>query len=234
MLKYSTSENFLTDREDDFSASVHAAGYYDKSAIIEQMLNRGTLVTRTDILAVLNNYEETLADILLDGGTVTTPLFNSSFSISGVFEGPMDSFDGSRHKLNINLTKGTLLREVEKRVKFEKTTAVTPMPLIQEVKDSISGSYNDKLTPGGVIEIRGNTLKIEGDMPECGLWFVFEDGTETKASVFIENKPARIIAMIPVLSAGEYHVKIVTQFSGGGKPLKTQKTCTFTKTLSVM
>ena len=233
MLKYSTSENLLTDRPDDYSAMAHAAGNYDKQAIVDRMLSRGTLVTRTDIVAVLNNFEETIADILLEGNTVTSPLFNTSFSISGIFDGPMDSFDGSRHKLNINLTKGTLLRNTEKNVKFEKTNASAPMPLIQEVKDSVSGSFNDKLTPGGVIELRGYTLKIDGDKPECGLWFVFEDGTETKALVIIENKPARIIAMIPQLTVGEYNVKIVTQYSGSSKPFKTPKTCTFAKVLTV-
>ena len=232
MLKYSLSENLLTDRPDDFTALAHALSTFDKEAIITRMLSRGTLVTRTDIVAVLNNFEETIAEILLDGGMVNTPLFNTSFSISGVFDSPMDSFDGNRHKLNINLTKGTLLRDVEKRVKLEKTNAVAPMPMIQEVKDSISGSINDKLTPGGVIELRGYTLKIDGDKPVCGLWFVFEDGTETKAAVFIENKPGRVIAMIPALRVGEYNVKIVTQYSGSNL-LKTPKVYTYPKVLTV-
>ena len=230
---YSTTENLLTERLDDLSATCHPASNYDKDAIFNEMMKRGTLLTKTDILAVLNLFEETVAGILADGNTVTTPLFNTSFSISGVFEGAMDTFDPSRHKLNINLTKGTMLRDAEKRVKLEKTTAVAPMPLIQEVKDSISGSYNSKLTPGGVIELRGNTLKIDGDKPECGLWFVFEDGTETKSAVIIENKPSRIIALIPNLVVGEYNVKIVTQYSTGGSVLKTPKTYVFTKTLIV-
>jgi len=229
---YSTTENLLTERPDDLSAICYPASNFDKDAIFNEMMKRGTLLTKTDILAVLNLYEETIADILSSGNTVTTPLFNTSFSISGVFEGAMDSFDPSRHKLNINLTKGTMSRDAEKRVKLEKTNAVAPMPLIQEVKDSISGSYNSKLTPGGVIELRGNTLKIDGDKPECGLWFVFEDGTETKAAVIVENKPSRIIAMIPNLVVGEYNVKIVTQYTGG-KVLKTPKTYVFNKTLIV-
>jgi hypothetical protein len=29
----------------------------------------------------------------------------------------LDNFDGNRHKLNINLSKGTLLREAEKKGK---------------------------------------------------------------------------------------------------------------------
>ena len=229
---YSTTENLLTERPDDLSAICYPATNYDKDAIVNEMLKRGTLLTKTDILAVLNLYEETVENILSDGNTASTPLVNFGFSISGVFEGAMDSFDPSRHKLNINATKGVRARNAEKRVKLEKTNAVVPMPLIQEAKDCVSGSYNGKLTPGGVIELRGNTLRIDGDKPECGLWFVFEDGTETRATVIIENKPSRIIAMIPMLMSGEYNVKIVTQHTGG-KLLKTPKTCVYTKALIV-
>ena len=233
MLKYSLLENLLTDRQDDYSAQTHSMATLDKEAIITRMLNRGTLLTRTDIVAVLNGLEETVADALLEGCSVNLPLFNTSFSISGVFESPLDSFDGNRHKLNINLTKGIMLREVEKKVKFEKTTSATPLPQIQEVKDSISGAVNEKLTNKGVVEVRGYNLRIEGDNPNCGLWFVAENGTEIKAEVMIENKPSKIITMIPQLSSGKWQVKVATQYSGGGKLLKEAKIFVYPKNLRV-
>ena len=88
MLKYSLVENLPTDRPDDYSAQVHAVDSYDKEAIIARMLQRGTLITRTDIMAVLNNFEETIVKILNTSGVINSPLFNTSFSISGVFENP--------------------------------------------------------------------------------------------------------------------------------------------------
>lgn len=233
MLKYSLLENQLTDRPDDYSAQTHIVASIDKESIITRMLSRGTLLTRTDIVAVLNNLEETIVDAILEGNSINFPLFNTSFSISGVFEGALDSFDGNRHKLNINLTKGLLLREAEKRVKLEKTNAVTPLPQIQEIKDSISGTFNERLTPKGVIEIRGYNLKIAGNDPSCGLWFVPELGDEVKADVFISNKPSNVIAMIPPLSNGRYKVKIVTQYLGSSILLKIPKTYTYSKPLIV-
>ena len=233
MLRYSLVENLLTERPDDYSAQTHATASLDKEAVITRMLNRGTLLTRTDILAVLNGLEETVADALLEGNNVNLPLFNTSFSISGVFESPMDSFDGNRHKLNINLTKGILLREAEKNVKFEKTNTAAPLPQIQEVRDSVSGRVNETLTSGGVIEVRGYNLRIDGDDPACGLWFFNDNGYEVKASVIIENKPSRILAMIPALQVGNFQIKVVTQFSGGGKFLKTPRMFIYPKPLTV-
>lgn len=237
MLKYSLAENLLTERPDDYAAQPHSAASLDKEALISRMLQRGTLLTRTDIIAVLNGMEETVAEALTEGCTVNLPLFNTSFSISGVFEGPLDSFDGSRHKLNINLTKGSLLREAERGVKLEKTnpTGGASLPNVQEVKDSVSGALNERLTSGGVVELRGYHLKVEGDDPAVGLWFVPEGGgAELKAQVLVENKPSKIIALLPALPAGSYRVKVVTQYmSGGGKQLKAPKAFVFPKPLTV-
>jgi len=163
MLKYSLTENLLTERNDDFSAQTYSVASLDKEAIIARILKKGTTLTRTDVLAVLNAFEETVADALLQGYSMTLPLFNTSFSISGVFESALDTFDGNRHKLNINLTKGILLRNAERNVKFEKTNTPAPLPQIQEVKDSVSQTVNERLTARGVVEVRGYNLKIDGD-----------------------------------------------------------------------
>jgi hypothetical protein len=232
MLKYTLTENLLTGRTDDYSAQAHAVASLDKEAIIARILKKGTALTKTDVLAVFNGIEEAIADALLEGNAINLPLFNTSFSISGVFEGPLDAFDGNRHKLNINLTKGVLLRDAEKNVKFEKTNIAAPQPQIQEVKDSVSGTVNEKLTASGVVEVRGYNLRLDGDSSACGLWFVADSGSEVKASVIIENKPSRIIAMIPALPAGQYRVKVVTQYTGGNL-LKTPKTFVYPKALTV-
>ena len=233
MLKYSLTENLLTERSDDYSAQAYAMGSLDKGAIIERILGMGTTVGKADVQAVLTNLEEVVVRALREGFTVNMPLFNTSFSISGVFESPMDSFDGNRHKLNINLTKGALLREEERNIKLEKTSAATPLPQVQEVKDSVSGTVNERLTPNGVAEVRGYNLKIDGDDRACGLWFVPENGREVQAVTLIENKPSRIIAMIPALPAGSYQVKVVTQFANGVKQLKTPKVVVYPKSLMV-
>lgn len=233
MLKYNLVENLLTERSDDYAAQTVPTRSYDKNAVIDLILRRGTLLTRTDVLAVMNGLEETVVDVVRDGGTINLPLFNTSFSISGVFDGPMDSFDSSRHRLNVNLTKGTLLRKAESEVRFAKTDAVTPQPSIVEVRDAVSGATNDVLTPGGVIQLWGANLKIAGDNEANGLWFVPETGDAVKAEVVVTNKPSQLIAMIPALAAGNYTVRVVTQNTGGGVLLKTPRSYVFERTLVV-
>ena len=233
-LKYGLVENLMTERPDDYMALTYSVAGLDRNAIIDRMLARGTALTKTDILGVLNALEETVSEAVQQGYSINMPLINTSFSISGVFEGPMDNFDGNRHKLNVNITKGVLLREAEKRVKLEKTVASSvSQPQIQEVKDSVSGTVNLRLTSRGVVEVRGYNLKIDGDDPACGLWFEGSDGQQIKAEIIIENKPSKIIAIIPALVSGEYQVKVITQYTGGGTFLKTPKIFLYPRVLTV-
>ncbi|GHT81269.1 hypothetical protein FACS189467_5030 [Bacteroidia bacterium] len=232
MLEYSLHENLLTERTDDFAAQPHVKNSYKRDQLIELMLQRGTLVTKTDIIAVLNNLEETVDYIVRNGGTVTLPLFDTGFSIGGVFDSAMDTFDPARHKLHVTIRKGSVLRTAEKEVKLTKINSAPPQPSVLEVKDSVSGAVDTTLTSGGVVEINGINIKIVGENPDNGLYFVAADGTAVKAATIVTNKPATLIALVPVLAAGGYQVKIVTQYSGSYN-LKESKTTIYGKTLVV-
>ena len=233
MLDYSLHENLLTERTDDFIAQTHIKKVYNKEQFIDLMLQRGTLVTKTDAVAVFNNIEETAAYIVSEGDGINLPLFNVGFSLSGIFDGAMDSYDPRRHRLHANITKGKVLRNAESEVKLSKINASSPQPLILEVTDSVTGRVDEVLTSGGAVEINGVHIKIAGDNAACGLYFVNEDGAETKAVTVIQNKPATVISLIPALATGYYRVKITTQHSGG-KPLKEPKTTIFGKSLQVV
>ena len=70
------------------------------------------------------------------------------------------------------------------------------------------------------------------------IFFVPETGAPesaaVRASVIAENKPARLMAVIPAdLAAGTYYIEVRTKLSGGGTKLKTVKKGTFGKPLTV-
>jgi hypothetical protein len=109
MLHFNLLENLLTPVPGDYLAQVWNVRSYGKSEIAERMLKRGSLLTRADILAVLEVYENEIAEIIRDGGAVVTPTVNYFPSISGVFNGAADTFDPLRHKVKINLNAGVLL-----------------------------------------------------------------------------------------------------------------------------
>ncbi|WP_147624040.1 DNA-binding domain-containing protein [Treponema denticola] len=234
MLKYSLRENLLTPAPDDYMAQVADVRSYTLDEIIDLMMDKGTTLTRADVAATLQVYGEVCSSLIKDGAALNTPLMNTALSISGVFNGANDSFDKKRHTVNLNLTAGTLLRDAVTKVKCEKTEAASTDPYITEVADIVSGKVNEVLTKGGVVQLTGSRLKFKADDAAQGIFFVPETGNTARAAVIAENKPARVMAIIPAdLPAGTYYIEVRTKLAEGGKALKNLKTGRFAKALTV-
>ena len=235
MLKYSLRENLLTPAPDDYMAQAADVRSYTLDEIIDLMMEKGSTLTRADVAATLQVYGEVVSAIIKDGSAVNTPLMNTSMSISGVFDGANDSFDKKRHTVNLNITAGTLLRDAVTKVKCEKTEGASTDPYITEVADIVSGKVNEVLTKGGVVQLVGSRLKFDAKDAAQGIFFVPETGEAVRAAVIAENKPARLMAIIPAdLAAGTYYIEVRSKHSGGGKPLKAVKAGRFAKPLTVV
>ena len=81
MLKYCLRENLLTAKPDDYMAQVTDSQVFTLDDIIDRMVKRGTTVTRTDLVAIMQLYTEECSFIVEEGGTLNTPLINTSMSI---------------------------------------------------------------------------------------------------------------------------------------------------------
>ena len=234
MLKYSLRENLLTPAPDDYMAQAADVRSYTLDEIIDLMMDKGTTLTRADVAATLQVYGEVCSSLIKDGSAVNTPLMNTSMSISGVFDGANDSFDKKRHTVNLNITAGTLLRDAVTKVKCEKTEGVSTDPYITEVTDIVTGTVNTTLTKGGVVQLVGSRLKFDAKDAAQGIFFVPETGAPVRAAVIAENKPARLMAIIPAdLAAGTYYIEVRTKILEGNKSGKTLKTGRFNKALTV-
>ena len=233
-LKYALLENLLTARTYDYTAQPQDVESHDIDSITERMLQKGSTITKTDTLAVLNSFFETIQEVTKEGEGVNTDLINTNFSIQGVFEGATDSFDPKRHTVRLNINAGKVLRKELSDITLEKTAANEVLPHILEVKDSITASVNENITSAGVIEIVGSLLKIEGSNPINGISFISQDGTARRAVTIVDNKPAKLILIAPALKAGDYTLQVTTQYNGGGSGLKSPRTGTFNKPLTVI
>ena len=213
MLKYALRENLLTPAPDKYMAQTADVRSYTLDEIISLMMEKGSSVTRADAAAVLQVYGEVCALVIANGSALNTPLFNTSMSISGVFDGANDAFDKKRHAVNLNLTAGTLLRDAVQEVKCEKTQIAST---------------------GGIVQITGSRLKFDAKDETQGIFFVPETGTAVRAAVIAENKPARLTALIPqTLDAGIRYIEIRTKMLDNNKSLKTMKVGRFAKPLTV-
>ncbi|MDR1218031.1 MAG: DUF4469 domain-containing protein [Treponema sp.] len=235
MLEYTLEDNELTDKPGDYRAQVINVTSYTQNDIADRIMKIGAGLTRSDVASVLEAEKQVVADIIAEGGAVNTELFNAFPSVSGVFDALDEAFDHAKHKVKINLHPGVVLRSAIASVKTKKIAAVVTGTVITSVTDLKTGSVNGSLTPGRDAKLSGSKLKIAGDKPEIGLYFVpAGGGAEAKVdpSDIVVNNPSEVIAVIPPLSAGAYRVRIITQYSSG-KNLKNPNTFTFDKDLTV-
>ena len=235
MLKYALRENLLTPEPNDYMAQVTDSQSYNLEKIIDKMIERGSTLTKADITATMQIYTETICSLLEEGFQINTPLINTSMSISGVFDGATDSFDSSRHNVNINITPGTKLKETLSKVKTQKVEAASTDPFITEVKDIVSGKVNESLTKGGILQAVGARLKFDNSDEAQGVFLVPETGSAVRCGVVAENKPARVMAMIPAdITAGTYYLEIRSKMDSSGKATKNLKVGRFNKALTIM
>ncbi len=232
-LNYFLINNHLTPDPNDQTTVVTGVKSYNDEEIAERMLRRGSTVTKADILAVFQNLVTEISYIVSEGDAVNSALIQATPSISGKFNDVRDSFDPSRHKLNYNLRFGKTVRDAMRKTKATKVATPETGPIISMIRDSVSGQADGTLTSGGSLEIFGSRLKVIPDMEGNGAFFIGADGTEYPVVTLVDNKPSRLIVLIPTLPAGDYILEVRTNFSGSSVPVKQIKIVRYAKTLAV-
>ena len=235
MANYSLRDNPLTEDPNDKLAQLEDVRSFTKEEIIERILKRGNTMTRTDLLAAINAYAEEIAFITEEGNTVNTPLLNTSLSISGVFVNGEDSFDPRRHTLKVNAQAGTALKDAAAKIKLTKVQGSAAVPWITGVRDTLSSADDtaNALKAGSVIELTGARLKFDAADSEQGVFFISDSG-EIRLSQVVENKPSRVLALLPAdTAAGTYSVEVRTKNTGNKTDGKALKRGSFDRTVTV-
>lgn len=231
-MKYYLKENQLTE-ENNYAARVLTEESHDLDAIIRLMLEKRNVVSKTDITAVFTAFFQIVEECIQRGENINLPIFNLGYSITGVFDEDTDVFDPEKHHVNVNLTNGTQVKKAIEQVKLTKVDSVQTDPVINSFIDIATQSKNDKLSKNSLFEVHGKRLKIAGEDPGIGLFFVAEDGTETKVSLIAENGQKKLIGQSPDLPAGKYRVRVKTQSTFGAYTTKGIKETTSNFSLTI-
>ncbi|MDR2553373.1 MAG: DUF4469 domain-containing protein [Treponema sp.] len=153
---------------------------------------------------------------LLDGFSVQLGGFCSLHTrISGTYHGANDHIGAE----NLHVAFRTLrrLKELLLKVSIENEGLAGDGAYIDEILDIHSEAVNSILTPGNMVQILGHKIKVEGDDPECGVWFVSQaDSARIKITEHLgNNRNNELLGLIPPLTTGTYKVEVVTRFTHG-------------------
>jgi hypothetical protein len=128
-----------------------------------------------------------------------------------------------------------VLRKELEQVTVEILGLADTGAIIVQVFDVRTGTVNDLLTPLRNLKITGHKIRVVGDEPTVGVYFINTETTErtpVEAEDIVVNNPSEVIVVTPALAAGTYQVEIVTQFTAGVL-LKEPRSTTFDKILTV-
>ena len=213
-ISYKLYKNHLTNGADNYRAMVRFAGSIDLNGVIDRMMARGSTITRADALAVLEDYHETIAELVLQGFKVITPTANYGLSVKGNFTGQSDGYDPSRHRPAAQVNPGAHFRQaVESRAHLQKQEATLPHPRLLEYTNLNNGDGNQALTPGGMARLSGYRLKFDPADPEQGLFLMAADQSTIRVEVIGRNTPNELIFMTPSgLAPGQYTLMVRVRF----------------------
>ena len=232
MISFSLVENHLTTAPNDFTAQTVNVRSFGMSEIVKRIMARNPGLSEAQINAALEEFIKEACIIIEDGGAINTPLFNTQPSIAGVFHGAADMFDARRHRIRTNLSVGTAMRRATASIRTQKVQTTEPAPYILEVHDVLSDTVNEQITPGGVLQIWGGRLRIVSENLDNGVFMIDDTGNAIKMPVVIENKPSRLIVMMPTdMPAGTYTLEVRTSFVNSSKESKNLKTRRFNREL---
>ncbi len=217
-LRYGLVDNHLTDDPDDCMAVTTENETINAEAIVEQMVGKGSTVTKAEALSVIEEFEYAVVDAVQKGNNVNTNLFKIHPSVCGVFINHEDGFDSKRHAIKINLNPGKRLSEAVQNIELKKVEITSPKPVLQQFINLKSNVLNESFAPGQIASIKGSLLKFDLDDSQQGIFFVADDGTETKVQNVVKNKPSELLFFVPEsIISGVFQVEVRTIFQNTKK-----------------
>jgi DNA-binding domain/Domain of unknown function (DUF4469) with IG-like fold len=230
-------DNVLTkDNPNDFTARTASERSLNVQQICQSAANRGgSDISASAMEHATELFLKEMAYQLCDGYSINTGYFMANTTIRGVFDSPSETFNKDKHSIIFQFNQGEKLRAEIPNIEVEILGVAESSAVILQVTDVKSGSVNDLLTPGRNLKIAGSKIKVAGNDPFVGVFFVntaTNIRTMVEESDIVTNNPSELIVVIPALPAGSYHLEIVTQFTGSYL-LKEPRTAVFERELTV-
>ena len=107
---------------------------------------------------------------------------------------------------------------------------------IAEIMDMTTGKTDGTVTPGGMVQLKGNKIKcINADGSGIGKLTLYNDSESgEEVPVLGVNEPSKIIFVFPTgLLAGNYRLEIETYYTQGSVLLKEPRTLVCPVTLKI-
>jgi len=221
-------KNHLTKDPNDYVAVVNSNGNIGVEGIVDELMAEGMELKRETAIDVVSRFNRKSIDFALSGYSVNTGLVNMHATVRGTFYDK--KWDSERNHLRVSISQGMDLRRAVSETTVEILGERADLIAIFGITDISTGNTDGTLTRGFNAELRGTYIKVAGDDPTTGVWLRnLKTGDDTRlpnVNVAL-NEPSRLMLLVPTtLPAGDYELRITTQYTTGSRLLQTPRSAT--------
>jgi hypothetical protein len=182
-----------------------------------------------DLLEYVRQYYEEVSYQLCDGFAVSNGYYTVYPNIGGTFNSAAEIHDHKKHPITFRFTERNKLRNIIKNIEVVVEGMADTGGYIDEFIDQEEGFINGQFLPNNMFAVHGHKIKIAGDDPSCGVYFVpvLDPAQAVKVSRIGDNNPTRITGITPNTGHIQNKIEIRTQYTGvPDKFLKTPRIIT--------
>jgi hypothetical protein len=224
-------ELLFTARKNDRSGRVVSTGTRKIDDLIGIAVTRRSDINAVTMKASYEILKEVALEEVCNSKHVEFGLTYNSLGANGVFIGDHPSWDSKVNSLSLVAVATAEARNAIKNIEVEVLGMAQSGLFINSLTDVASGKVNERLTPGGGVNLTGVKIRIAGEAPGVGLHLKeINTGavTEIPATSILINEPSKITFIVPTdLPAGDYKLSLTTQFLPNSALLKEPRTYVF-------
>jgi hypothetical protein len=171
---------------------------------------------------------EEVAYQLCDGFTVNLGPFSLYFHIGGTFKTEHDTPSPKTNPLTLRIRVHSVFTKLVHALHIDIEGFAGASGCIDLYLDEEVGEDQHMFVPGNMFIINGQKIKLAGDDPSVGLYFVPVDNPAqaVKITRIIENHPHKLIGIAPQTGFTQNRIEVRTQYSGSGTLLKAPRVIT--------
>ncbi|MDR0496430.1 MAG: DUF4469 domain-containing protein [Treponema sp.] len=180
-----------------------------------------------DMLEYVRQYNDEIAYQLCDGYAVTNGFFTVYPNIGGTFDSVNEVHDHKKHPISFRFSIRSKLRKLINNISVDLDGIADTLGFIDTFVDYEEDSINNTFLPGNQFSIHGNKIKVAGNDPNNGVYFVPVDDPSkaVKVTRLAKNNPSEVTGIAPDTHFQNNRIEIRTQYSGNSNIfLKTPRT----------
>ena len=214
-LKGWLTDNTVTADPNDKILVLESTGKADMKKIYEEMLAKNTGLSAETLTHATTLFFRTCAQLLMNGYTLNTDLFQASPRFTGVVES--GKWNPAKNNIYVSFTQDKVIREEIAKTSVHILGEKNDIMYILEVEDRKTGLKDRTATAGRNLIIRGASLKIAGTDEAVGITLRnLKDNTVVKLDedMIAHNNPSELTLLMPADTAdGNYELTVSTQYS---------------------